>query len=128
MATVLIVDDDSNSRLLVATLLEHAGHVVLEAEDGESALRVVAAHCPHLILVDLSMPRMSGVAFIRALRNDPKHSASAVALYTATADTGAMRDFLDAFDVLGAIPKPCEPVAFVQAVEFMLKAAAAGQR
>jgi CheY-like chemotaxis protein len=122
MATVLIADDDSNSRLLVATLLEHAGHVVLEAEDGESALRVTAAHRPHLVLVDLSMPRMSGVSFIRALRNDPANVSTAVALYTAAADTKAMRDFMEAFDVFGVIPKPSEPLGFIQAIESALNA------
>jgi CheY-like chemotaxis protein len=120
VATVLIADDDANSRLLVATLLEHAGHVVLEATDGENALSVVATHGPDLVLVDLSMPRMSGINFVRALRSDPEHAATAVVLYTGTGDTEAMRDFMRAYGVLGAIPKPSEPLVFIQTVESAL--------
>lgn len=123
MATILIADDDANSRLLVATLLEHAGHVVLEAADGHEALKAAVEGRPDLILVDLSMPGMSGVAFIRTLRGDSQQTPATVVLYTGTADSEGMRDFMHAYGVFGIIPKPCEPAFFIGAVQAALNGA-----
>lgn len=123
MATILIADDDANSRLLVATLLEHAGHEVLEAANGFDALEVAGTGCPDLILVDLSMPGMSGVAFIRALRRVARPTPATVVLYTGSADGEGIRDFMRAYGVSGIIPKPCEPAYFIAAVQAALNGA-----
>lgn len=65
--SVLIVEDDSNTRRVLALLLELRGYEVVEAEDGRSALDV--AHDVDVVVSDLQLPRMSGIAFARALRD-----------------------------------------------------------
>lgn len=122
MATVLVVDDDANTRSLVRTVLTHAGHAVIEAPDGETALSHASEHRPDLILLDFSMPSMSGPAFLRALRIDPQSRSTAVALYTATTMNAALRDFMEIYAIRHVIPKPSEPGELLEAVERALTA------
>ncbi|MGB9652509.1 MAG: response regulator [Candidatus Cybelea sp.] len=117
MARVLVVDDAPETRLLVRTLLTHAGHEVLEAADGAVALSSAAEHQPDLVLLDFSMPAMSGPEFIRALRDDPRVTRIVVALYTATAMNPALRDFMEMYEIKHVIPKPSEPRELLAAVE-----------
>ena|SRR5579862_2664882 len=120
MATVLVADDDRNTRLLVRTVLEHAGHTVLEAKDGGEALELAAAHDPDLILLDLSMPSMSGPDFLRMLRSEPRSKATPVVLYTATGMNAALRDFMEIYAIHDVIPKPSEPAELLAAVQRVL--------
>jgi CheY-like chemotaxis protein len=117
MATVLIADDDANTRLLVRTVLAHAGHDVAEAPSGREALENAAAAAPDLILLDLSMPDMHGADLLRALRSDPHMSSINIALYTATPMNAALRDFMEIYAIRYAIPKPSEPNELLRAVE-----------
>jgi CheY-like chemotaxis protein len=121
VATVLVVDDDANSRLLVRTLLGYAGHATIEAAGGAEGLALAAAHRPDLILLDLSMPSMSGAEFVRALRGDAQTEGIAVALYTATATSAAVRDFMEMYQIQHTIPKPAEPSEFLEALEQALR-------
>lgn len=114
---MLIADDDPHTRLLVHSILTHAGHVVVEAKDGAQALAESAARRPNLILLDLSMAGMSGPDFLRALRTDPNIKATRVALYTATPMNAALRDFIETYSVAAVIPKPSEPAELLAAVE-----------
>jgi two-component system, cell cycle response regulator DivK len=116
VSTVLVVDDDENSRLLVRTLLAHAGHSTIEAAGGVEGLALAALHRPDLVLLDLSMPSMSGAEFVRALRGDAQTKGIAVALYTATATSPAVRDFMEMYQIRHAIAKPSEPSEFLEAV------------
>lgn len=122
MALILIADDDAASRLLVTTVLRHAGHTIVEAASGEATLAAIAANCPDLLLVDLNMPGLSGVEVIRRLRRDAMLDGLAVALYTATPPNAAMRDFMEIYRVRAAVPKPSEPAELLRAVEDALRA------
>lgn len=117
MATVLIVDDDPHARLLMRTLLAHAGHIALEAVGGVEGLASTTQYQPDLILMDLSMPGMSGPEFVRALRADQRTCHSRVALYTASPIDDAMRDFMAIYGIASALPKPSEPVELLAAIE-----------
>lgn len=117
MALILVADDDAASRLLVATVLRHAGHTIVETADGEAALAAVAAECPDLLLIDLNMPGISGVDVIRRLRIDAALSDVSIALYTATPPNAAMRDFMEIYAIKAAVPKPSEPEELLRAVE-----------
>ena len=66
--TVLIVDDDPHIRQLLAFALTKAGIGTMEAGDGEEALAAVAQHAPHLVILDITMPRMDGLEVCRRLR------------------------------------------------------------
>ena len=78
----LVVDDDPDSRLLLSTLLEGAVEEVREAEDGVQALDVLEDFEPGVILLDLVMPRMDGMTFLKTLRDDPRHSRTPVLVVT----------------------------------------------
>ena len=67
MATILIVDDYADIRACLRTMLEDAGHIIVEAGSGQEALHTWSATHPDLVITDHSMPGMSGVELIRAL-------------------------------------------------------------
>lgn len=79
MARILIVDDDVAVRRALEALLTHHGHTVIVAADGESGAQEYARHQPDLVLLDLTMPGISGVETLQRIKHaDP--SATAVFL------------------------------------------------
>jgi CheY-like chemotaxis protein len=81
MARILIVDDSPSNRELLRTMLEHSGHQVQEAADGEEALLLMRQVIPDLAILDIQMPKMDGYALLAAMRADPALAqVSAVAL------------------------------------------------
>ena len=69
-ATILVVDDDAPLREVVRYALAREAFKVVEAADGEEALAVFAAHTPDLVVLDISMPRLDGLAVCRQIRVD----------------------------------------------------------
>ncbi len=65
---VLVVDDDPDLRLFCVTVLEENGYTPLEAEDGESGLKMIKEEKPDLVVLDVLMPRQSGVRLYRELK------------------------------------------------------------
>jgi DNA-binding response OmpR family regulator len=74
LARILVVDDNADVRLALATILKDAGHEVLEAEDGEQVFDLVIAEVPELVLLDLMMPRVSGFDALATLKADTRTS------------------------------------------------------
>jgi CheY-like chemotaxis protein len=66
--TILVVDDFDDTRLLLRTWLERQGFRVLEAENGTRAVAVAETERPNLIIMDVEMPEMDGLAATRKLR------------------------------------------------------------
>ena len=66
--TVLLVEDTEDNRFMMRRLLEMAGYRVVEATNGEEAVRRAEADQPDLILMDLSLPVIDGLAATRAIR------------------------------------------------------------
>jgi CheY-like chemotaxis protein len=73
MATVLVVDDEPDLRTLLTTMLQVAGHQVVEADGGEAALTAMAAGGIDVVLLDLMMPSMDGWAVLWDLHDRPTH-------------------------------------------------------
>ncbi len=67
---VLVVDDEEGVRTFLAESLERDGHEVVQAEDGEAALRAAREEPFDVVLTDLKMPKMDGMALVRALRTE----------------------------------------------------------
>jgi CheY-like chemotaxis protein len=69
---ILIVDDESDTRVYLNTLLTENGYQTRQAADGEEALHVVREFAPDLITLDIIMPNQTGVKFYRELCKDKK--------------------------------------------------------
>jgi len=68
MAKVLVVEDDLRLKMTYDILLKKEGHTVERAINGEEALEKLASFKPDLILLDLMMPKMTGIEFLEAAR------------------------------------------------------------
>jgi two-component system, chemotaxis family, chemotaxis protein CheY len=113
-AGVLIVDDLAFVKLVLREIVEKAGfRVVATASDGEEAVRLFAEHHPEVVLLDITMPRMDGIAALREMRRiDP---SSSIIMCSAL---GQQRLILQAIG-LGArdfIVKPFKPERVVGAI------------
>ncbi|RYF09887.1 MAG: sigma-54-dependent Fis family transcriptional regulator, partial [Deltaproteobacteria bacterium] len=120
MAKVLIADDEANLRKVLRRLLERDGHEVLAAADGQAALALLGSHSIDLVVTDLKMPNLDGLALLETLRQE--HPELPVILMTAhgTVDTAVSALKMGAFDY---ITKPFDQQELRLAVR---KAAAVG--
>jgi len=117
MKTVLVIDDDRGARLVVQWAFKKAGWRVLQAEDGEVGLAMIAEHKPEVVVCDLMMPRCNGFQVCRAIRarNDQVRQTKIV---ISTASTYAT-DRQNAFEA-GAddyLTKPIDPEEMLRLVE-----------
>jgi DNA-binding response OmpR family regulator len=80
---LLIADDDEDIRALVAFRLERAGYEVIMAGDGEQALRLTFERAPALVVLDVMMPKLTGIEVTRQLRAQATTSSLPVILLTA---------------------------------------------
>ena len=120
MATILIVEDESDIRELIAYNLEKAGHVALRAENAEEALRMVRAALPHLVLIDWMLPGMSGIDLARSLRANRRTESIPLIMVTAR---GAEQDKLAGLET-GAddyMTKPFSPAELNARIKAVLR-------
>jgi DNA-binding response OmpR family regulator len=106
--TVLVVDDEQDILDLVRFRLEHDGYRVLTASDGQTGLTLARAERPDLCILDVMMPKLSGLEVLAELRADPGTAATRVILLTARGqDADVDRGFeLGAHDY---VTKPFSP-------------------
>jgi two-component system cell cycle response regulator DivK len=119
MAKILVVDDDARNLRLAVTVLEQAGHEVLSAAGGAEGVEAAHAHAPDLILMDVQMPGMDGIAALRRLRAEPRTAALRVVALTALAMKGDRERLLaEGFD--GYLRKPIRYKGFLASVAALL--------
>lgn len=85
MARILIIEDNRANMKLAALLLRHAGHTALCAVDAETGLLLARTERPDLILMDIQLPGMDGLAATALLKQDPVTAAIPVIALTALA-------------------------------------------
>ena len=113
-AQILIVDDESIIRLDLSERLSGLGYTVVgEAVDGELAVALARRLAPDLVLMDIKMPKMDGIAAARILLQE---RIAPVVLLTAFSDRDLIEDALDA-GVLGYISKPFREADLVPTIE-----------
>lgn len=99
--TVLIVEDDEDSRYLMRLELERLGYLVVEAEDGEKAVEIAERERPDIILMDLTLPVMDGLAATERIRSGDGLSSVPIIAVTAHQETdfreGAKATGFDAY-------------------------------
>lgn len=121
MAKIVVIEDDVTFLGLLRVHLAGAGHEVLTAEDAVLGLRAVITEAPDLILLDLTVPYLSGFEMIKALRNDPATKSIPVMVLTGLKDdeTFAQARKLGASHFL---TKPVDRDVLIRAIETQLKA------
>jgi two-component system cell cycle response regulator DivK len=105
MARILVIEDNAANMKLAALLLGNAGHTVLSAADAESGLTIARADAPDLILMDIQLPGMDGLAATALLKQDAATAAIPVVALTAM----AMKEDAAKCEAAGCdayIPKP----------------------
>jgi two-component system, cell cycle response regulator DivK len=114
---ILIVEDNEKNLKLVRDLLQVKGYRTLEAGTAELGVELARRHTPHLVLMDIQLPGMDGVAALGQLRADPRTAPIPVVALTAFAMPDDRQHLLSAgFD--GYLVKPInirELLAMVQA-------------
>lgn len=113
--TVLIVDDSATMRRMVSDTLRRAGFAVLEAVNGEDALRRVDGQAVRLVITDFNMPVMNGIALIERLRAKPEFRFTPILVLT-TESEAAKKNEGKAAGATGWVVKPFDPDRLVQVV------------
>jgi two-component system cell cycle response regulator DivK len=85
LAKILIVEDNPANMKLTTLLVRNAGHTALCAVDAETCLTLARAEQPQLILMDIQLPGMDGLAATRLLKKDPETAAIPIIALTAMA-------------------------------------------
>jgi two-component system cell cycle response regulator DivK len=118
--TVLLVEDNPHNRKIFSGMLAHAGFRVVEATDGNEAMKLVVAEKPHLVLMDLSIPGIDGWECTRRIKGDPATRELPIIALTAHAmrgDEGRAREA----GCDGYLSKPVSPKKVVEVVKKYLK-------
>jgi CheY-like chemotaxis protein len=123
MAKVLIVDDNPDNRLLLSTLVEHAGHTAVEAATGHAGLASAKTEPADVVIVDLSLPDIPGAEVIRLLRADPLTANVTIALYTATQLAPAIEELVELYGIRAIVPKPADVREVLAVLEELTRAA-----
>ena len=93
-ATILVADDDASMRAVLSDILSAEGFRVLQAGDGNQALELINQDQPDVILLDIRMPRMDGLAAIRRIKGDSLLKHIPVVIVTGLDDTRARLEAL----------------------------------
>lgn len=120
MARILIIEDNPANMKLATFLLISAGHEVLQAVDAESGLEQIHAKLPELVLMDVQLPGMDGLAATRRIKADPAIAHIPVIALT----SHAMRGDEEAILAAGCesyLPKPFHHRELLELVNVMLE-------
>lgn len=80
--TIMVVDDSASLRQVVGIALRKAGYEVLEAADGKDGLARLTGQKVHMIVSDVNMPNMDGIAFVKAVKQLPAYRFTPIAMLT----------------------------------------------
>jgi CheY-like chemotaxis protein len=121
--SILVVDDEPDVAVYLASVLEDAGFAVLTAGDGEEAMRLIRSRRPALISLDLVMPGKSGIRLLAELRRDRELRRIPVVIVSGHAhDAGVRRDLDEVLadsSMVGpslCLDKPITPEKYVRHV------------
>lgn len=120
MKKILIIDDSPTIRKLIAFILKKEDYLVAEAEDGIDGMEKLANLETDLIIVDLNMPNMDGIQFVKNLRSNYYHMDTPVIMLTTTRDEDLKKDAMNA-GVNLFLNKPVQPNFLIYKVESLLK-------
>ena len=109
---VLIVDDDPDVRLFNSAVVEENGYTPVEASNGEEALQIIQKEVPALVLLDVLMPKQSGIRLYRELKTEPSLLSIPVIILSGVAKRTFLRS-QKALTEFGDKPVP-EPDSYLE--------------
>src|ERR1039457_554885 len=116
---IMLVEDDPVIQLITRLSLEvGGGYEVRVCGSGAEAVQSARAHAPDLILLDVMMPGMDGIATMDALRELPEMAAIPMVFFTANTQHQVQQELL-LRGALGVIVKPIEPAALVEQIRML---------
>ena len=126
---VLVVDDELDMRTFITTLLETENFKPLSAVDGKEGLEIARKQKPALIILDVMMPKESGITLYRELKNDPELKDIPVIMLSALSKKTFFHSqkVLDEYkdekipEPAAYIEKPPEPEELIEAIQTCLK-------
>jgi len=116
MTHVLVVEDDEQILNLLLELLDEEGYAVTGAANGRAALQVLETSHPDLIITDIMMPEMDGIALCSHIHTDPSIAGIPIIVCSA----GSNKPLLENCSYTAFLPKPFAISAVVDAVESVL--------
>lgn len=119
MAKILAVDDSVSMRGMVAFTLRGAGHEVTEAENGQLGLDLARSGSFELVLADVNMPVMDGIAMVRALRALDNYKGVPILMLTTESNTEKKMEG-KAAGATGWLVKPFDPEQLLATVKRVL--------
>lgn len=119
MATILVVDDSASMKKMVSFTLQSAGHTIIDADDGASALSIAQRQTADLVLTDVNMPKMNGIELCQKLRQLPNYKFTPVLMLT-TESAGDQKMAGKNAGATGWIIKPFNPEQLLKTVDKVL--------
>lgn len=113
--TILYVEDNEVNRKIVRDLLRRTSYRLLEAHDGEAGVAAALAERPDLILMDIQLPKISGLEATRLLRADPATAATPIIAITSFALSGDDQRAKEA-GATAYLAKPYSPFALLSKI------------
>ena len=112
---IVVADDDLDICELIKMQLTRHGFQVFVADNGQSAIELVVEHKPDIALLDIMMPKLSGLEVARQIRENPTLSTVSIMLISARS-SGRIEADLDDLNISDYITKPFSPQELVQRI------------
>ena len=117
---ILTVDDSVSIRQMVSFTLSKEGYQVLEASNGEDALKKLESNIVNMMITDLNMPKMDGIELTKAVRALPKYKFMPIIMLTTESQEGKVLQG-KAAGATGWITKPFRPEQLVGVIKKVLR-------
>lgn len=117
--TILYVEDNELNRKIVRDLLKRTAYRLIEAHDGEAGVAMALEQRPDLILMDIQLPKISGMDAIRRLRAEPTTAATSIIAITSFALSGDEQKAKDA-GATAYLAKPYSPFDLLSLIRKLL--------
>jgi len=114
--TIMMVDDSASMRQVATIALKNGGYEVVEACDGQDALKKLDGQKIHLIISDINMPNMDGLTFLKAVKQHPQYKFTPVIMMTTESGEDKKNEGREA-GAKAWIVKPFDPPALLGAVQ-----------
>jgi len=117
---ILVVDDSATVRQMIGFTLRDAGYEVVEANDGDVALRQMVGRKFHMVITDLNMPNLDGIGLVKEIRRDQDNRFMPIIMLTTESDEKKKKEG-KTVGASGWIVKPFKPEQLLGVVRMLLK-------